>query len=197
MGLRNAVASARPYAICTSLQTDNHTNTPSLNFYRPGALPDAQTTVSNHWRWRKVAVNVGKWRLGEIQSVLCGPCSAGDSRHCGGEDGRVGLGVKNRQHPRQPEPRRTPCRPAETSPQNRRAYQTDTRQLLRPVPRCCSESALFISNNVPTSDAVIHKLIFSFWSSLRKSGSVVICSFMKSDLCRCSQLLTMWRSLLF
>ena len=100
--------------------------------------------------------------------------SAGDSRHCGGEDGRVGLGVKNRQHPRQPEPRRTPCRPAETSPQNRRAYQTDTRQLLRPVPRCCSESALFISNNVPTSDAVIRKLIFSFWGSLRKSGSVVI-----------------------
>ena len=26
--------------ICTSLQTDNHTNTPSLNFYRPDALPD-------------------------------------------------------------------------------------------------------------------------------------------------------------
>jgi len=33
-------------AICTSLQTDNHTNTPSLNFYRPTALPDAQPTVS-------------------------------------------------------------------------------------------------------------------------------------------------------
>ena len=28
--------------ICTSLQTDNHTNTSSLNFYRPDALPDAQ-----------------------------------------------------------------------------------------------------------------------------------------------------------
>jgi len=31
--------------IYTSLQTDNHTNTPSLNFYRPGALflrPDQQ-----------------------------------------------------------------------------------------------------------------------------------------------------------
>ena len=37
--------------ICTSLQRDNHTNnTPSLNFYSPGALPDAQTTVSNHLR---------------------------------------------------------------------------------------------------------------------------------------------------
>jgi len=32
--------------ICTSLQTDNHTNTSSLNFYRPDALPDAQPTVS-------------------------------------------------------------------------------------------------------------------------------------------------------
>ena len=27
--------------ICTSLQTDNHTNTSSLNVYRPDALPDA------------------------------------------------------------------------------------------------------------------------------------------------------------
>jgi len=27
--------------ICCSLQTDNHTNTSSLNFYRPDALPDA------------------------------------------------------------------------------------------------------------------------------------------------------------
>jgi len=36
-----AVASARPYAkIYTLLQTDNHTNTSSLNFYRPNALLD-------------------------------------------------------------------------------------------------------------------------------------------------------------
>ena len=34
--------------ICTSLQTDNHTNTSSLNFYRLGALPDAEPTVSKH-----------------------------------------------------------------------------------------------------------------------------------------------------
>ena len=33
----------------TSLQTDNHTNTPSLNSYRLDALPDAQPTVSKHW----------------------------------------------------------------------------------------------------------------------------------------------------
>ena len=30
------------HTICTSLQTDNHTNTSSLNFYRPDALPDTQ-----------------------------------------------------------------------------------------------------------------------------------------------------------
>ena len=44
----DAVASAGPYAICTSVHTDNHTNTPSLNFYKPDALPDAQPTVSKH-----------------------------------------------------------------------------------------------------------------------------------------------------
>jgi len=32
--------------ICTSLQTDNNTNTTSFNFYRPDALPGAQPTVS-------------------------------------------------------------------------------------------------------------------------------------------------------
>ena len=35
--------------VCTSLQTDNHTNTSSLNFYRPDALPpDTQPIASNH-----------------------------------------------------------------------------------------------------------------------------------------------------
>jgi len=36
--------------ICISLQTDNHSNTSSVNFYTPDALPDAQPTVSKHWR---------------------------------------------------------------------------------------------------------------------------------------------------
>ena len=40
----------RMQTICTSLQTDNHTNTSSLNFHRPDALPDTQPTVSKHWR---------------------------------------------------------------------------------------------------------------------------------------------------
>jgi len=34
--------------ICTSLRTDNHTNTSSLNFYWPDALPDAQPAVSKY-----------------------------------------------------------------------------------------------------------------------------------------------------
>ena len=34
--------------ICTSFQTDKQTNTSSLNFYWPDALPDTQPTVSKH-----------------------------------------------------------------------------------------------------------------------------------------------------
>jgi len=42
---------------CTSLQTDNHARTLSLNFYRPDALPDAQPTVSNCRRKMNLSVN--------------------------------------------------------------------------------------------------------------------------------------------
>jgi len=34
--------------ICTLLQTDNHASTSLLNFYRPDAVPAAQTTASKH-----------------------------------------------------------------------------------------------------------------------------------------------------
>jgi len=34
--------------VCTSLQTDNHANIHRSVFYRPDALPAAQTTVSKH-----------------------------------------------------------------------------------------------------------------------------------------------------
>jgi len=43
--------------VCTLLQTDNHTNTSSLNFYSPNALADSQPVVSKHWR------HVGNARL--------------------------------------------------------------------------------------------------------------------------------------
>jgi len=47
MGFWDTAASAGPYTggpytTSTLLQTDNHTNTSSLNFYRPDALPDAK-----------------------------------------------------------------------------------------------------------------------------------------------------------
>ena len=37
--------------ICTSLKIDNHSSTSSLNYFTcSNALPDAQPTVSKHWR---------------------------------------------------------------------------------------------------------------------------------------------------
>ena len=44
--------------VCTSLQTDNHTSTPPLSFYRPDALPATQPTASKHWRQRLTLRNV-------------------------------------------------------------------------------------------------------------------------------------------
>ena len=41
-----AVASDGPYISLHALQTDNHTSTPPLSFYRPDALPAAQPTAS-------------------------------------------------------------------------------------------------------------------------------------------------------
>ena len=45
-----AVESAGPYASLHLLQTDNHTSTPPLCFYRQDALPAAKPTASKHWR---------------------------------------------------------------------------------------------------------------------------------------------------
>jgi len=49
--------------VSTSLQTDNHDNTPPLSFYRPDALPAAQPTASKYWRhkvspysWVKITI---------------------------------------------------------------------------------------------------------------------------------------------
>jgi len=53
MGFWDAVALAGlgyMQTIYTSLQTGNHTNTSSHNFYRPDALAGAQPTVSEHWK---------------------------------------------------------------------------------------------------------------------------------------------------
>jgi len=47
-GFRDGVASPGPHAKNLHLAPDKHTNTPSLSFYRPDALPDAQPTMSEH-----------------------------------------------------------------------------------------------------------------------------------------------------
>jgi len=49
--------------VCTLLQTDNHTNTSALNFYRPDALSDAQPSVSKHWRHRPYYICNNKLHL--------------------------------------------------------------------------------------------------------------------------------------
>ena len=47
----------RMQTICTLLQTDNHTNIPSLNFYRPDALPDTHT----HTRLTALCPGLPRW----------------------------------------------------------------------------------------------------------------------------------------
>ena len=67
--------------ICTSLQTDNYTNTSSFNFYRADALPGAQPTVSKHRRHSLTADNKGDitgnshYRMCSVQSCKAGYAS--------------------------------------------------------------------------------------------------------------------------
>ena len=62
--------------ICTSLQTDNHANTSSLNFFRrPDALPDAQPTVLKQTRihntWKPLAfMNASADTFSHVHQVL-------------------------------------------------------------------------------------------------------------------------------
>ena len=53
------------------------------------------------------------------------------------------------------------------------AYNDAFRQLLR-EPRWCSASRLFVYNNVPSFDAVVCKIVFSFWCSFCKSDNMQI-----------------------
>ena len=57
-------------AICTSLQTDNHTNTPSLNCYRPDALPDAQPTLATSTQYCSCQSTSAAW-TGAQQQTTC------------------------------------------------------------------------------------------------------------------------------
>jgi len=44
----------RMQIIRTTLQTDNHTSTSPLSFYRPDALTADQPTASKHWSYTKI-----------------------------------------------------------------------------------------------------------------------------------------------
>jgi len=68
--------------ICTSLQTDNYTNTSSFNFYRADALPGAQPTVSKHRRHSLTADNKSDI-TGNTHCRMCSvqSCKAGYAVH--------------------------------------------------------------------------------------------------------------------
>ena len=68
MGFWDAVASAEPYANNQHLAPD----TPSLNFYVPDALPDAQPTVSKHCKQTLIALISVYWGYGQ-KPVKRGP----------------------------------------------------------------------------------------------------------------------------
>jgi len=76
------------------------------------------------------------------------------------------------------------------------AYNDAFRQLLR-EPRWCSASRLFVYNNVPSFDAVIRKLVYTFWCSLCKSDNMLIQAVLSSDIYFQSSLFQRWRSILF
>jgi len=59
------------HTIRTSLQTDNHTNTSSLVFYRPDALLAAQPTVPKHGRQKiELKANTHKMLFFIIYQIL-------------------------------------------------------------------------------------------------------------------------------
>ena len=60
----------RTCTICSLLQTDNHTNSSSVNVYRPDALRNAQSTLYEHHTpgWRRGAVVSGVRRTNEVNA---------------------------------------------------------------------------------------------------------------------------------
>jgi len=71
--------------ICTSLQTDNHTSSSLLSFYKPDALPAAQPTASAHFRqelneWEDVGRRFPYpwgWSMGQESCRSCGKLTDG------------------------------------------------------------------------------------------------------------------------
>jgi len=76
--------------ICTSLQTDNHASTSSLNFYRPDALPGAQPTVSKQSTEREDTIAAAEF-LKAGRRYCCPPKSVKALKGTQRNDASVGL----------------------------------------------------------------------------------------------------------
>jgi len=71
-----------------------------------------------------------------------------------------------------------------------RVAYNDVYRLLLKEPRRCSASKLFVLHNVTSFDAMIHKLVYSFWTILRCSDNAVVHSFPNDELSYKTQLRT-------
>jgi len=89
-----AVASAGTYASCTSLQTDNHANTPPLKFFtgRMPFLPPNQQSQSTEGTALKA--QMAKWtifkqvagRINKLATLLAYGCTGPDNHHADSAD---------------------------------------------------------------------------------------------------------------
>jgi len=66
-GISWAICKSAPYS---RVQTDNHTSTPPLCFYKPDALPVAEPTASKHWRQDYSQNGQKCWILQQTDHIL-------------------------------------------------------------------------------------------------------------------------------
>ena len=66
--------------VCTLLQTDSHTSTPPLCFYRPDALCATQPTASKHWRHTQLRININSSKV-HIQFIHLENLTVGTMMH--------------------------------------------------------------------------------------------------------------------
>jgi len=80
---------------------------------------------------------------------------------------------------------------------NLRVAYNDACRLLLKESRWCSASKLFVLHSVMSFDAMIRKLVYSFWTSLRCCDNAVVYSSLNSDTFDCSQTVGRWYTILF
>ena len=76
------------------------------------------------------------------------------------------------------------------------AYNDAFRLLLK-EPKWCSASKRFALHNVTSFDAMIRKLVYSFWISLRCGANAVVHAFVNSDMFNCSQIVRRRHAIFF